>query len=156
MNRVLRRLLLVASLCLAGPVPADQALQGIDTLIVRYDGIGTDLAPYGLDRSKLESAVDELLAQAGIRVLHDQGPADVPTVTVALRLQTTLYHFYLYNIKLTLEAALPLPEPGAWTTLQTWSDGETGAIQPDKLGRLHATALQIVQRFLDERAAQNG
>jgi hypothetical protein len=157
---IVRGWLLALATCVAPPVAtADRSLHGIDTVLVRYDGIGTEFAPYGLDRGRLESSIDELLRNAGIRVLHGESPESsgaVPTVTVSLRLQTTPYQFYLYNVKLTLETPLPLPADGAWTMLPTWSEGETGEVQPDELGRLHDTALRIVQRFLGEHAAQNG
>lgn len=144
---------------IANPVPAvpDNALHGLTSVVVRYEGIDDELAPYGLNRDKLESSISALLGDAGIRVLPDRAgeiPSSAGTVTVKLRLQTTPYQFYLYNVNISLRTPLPLPAAGAYTTLETWSDGETGAIQPHALGKLQSTALQIVQRFVNDYAEQ--
>ena len=66
------------------------------------------------------------------------------------------FYFYLYDVNLSLRSKLSLAQDaGAYATVETWSDGSTGALQPSDLTPLRDLSLQLVDRFIAEHASQN-
>lgn len=130
-------------------------LAATGAVALEVDGIDADLAPYGLERGRVLEEMAARLRSAGIAVLPAEPlrPDDgAGVLRLRVRLMRTLYYFYLYNVNLTLHSPLPLQD-GGYTTVETWSDGWVGSVQPTDVGLLAGHAGELVNRFIAARAA---
>jgi len=163
---LLPNLLVCAGLVLAIPsaaVPVNYT-QGVlgatDALMLVIDGVDEELAANGLSRTRMEQDISSQLLAAGVQVVPESNlatGANTGVLTLQIRLERAPYYFFMYNIKLTLRSKLPMiPDGSAFTTVPTWSDGWTGAIQPTDVGQLQGHAEELLARFLAQRAAERG
>ena len=158
--------LLLTTLCCVGSLVATPAaiaavshaqgmLGATDVLTVVIDGLDEELAAHGLSRLKVEQEISGRLQAAGMQVVPESelGAAkNAGVLTLRVRLMRAPYFFYLYNINLTLRSKLTMtPDAGAYTTIETWSDGWVGAMQPTDVGQLHGFAGELLARFLAQR-----
>jgi hypothetical protein len=149
---------LLAVLALSPAYAADSrgVLAATSAVALDVDGIEDELAPYGLDRGRILEGMTARLHAAGVEV----APADAlradehaGVLRLRVRLMRTLYFFYLYNVNLTLHSRLPLQGGAGYTTVETWSDGWIGSVQPTDVGVLGRYAAELVDRFIAARAA---
>ncbi len=163
--------LLLAAICgLAAPAsipPVAAAVnhtQGVlgatEALTLVIDGLDEEMAAHGLSRMKVEEAISSRLLTAGIQVLPENelsAAKNAGVLTLRVRLMRAPYFFYLYNINLTLGSKLVVnPDANGFTTVETWSDGWVGAMQPTDVGQLQGFAEELLARFLAQRAAERG
>jgi hypothetical protein len=158
---------LLAPVAVAAPQAADKLqtweslpLRGVHAVAFVIDGLDDDgLSPYGLSRSGLLAGVAERLRHAGLEVVDPAAlpdRSDAALLSLHVRLMRAPYYFYLYNVRLALRSRLPLAQDaGAYTTIETWSEGSVGEVQPTSLGTLSDYSLLLVDRFIAAHAAQN-
>jgi len=134
---------------------AQGMLGATDALMVVIDGLDEELAAHGLSRLKVEQEISSRLQAAGMQIVPESEFAaakNAGVLTLRVRLMRAPYFFFLYNINLTLRSKLAMtPDTGAYTTIETWSDGWVGAIQPTDVGQLHGFAGELLARFLAQR-----
>lgn len=138
---------------------ANLPMRGIVAVTLVIDGVEDDLASYGLDRSALAAAASERLTQAGITVLGSDESArrpDAAFLRLRVRLIRAPYYFYLYGVNLALLGKLALvQDPRSYATVEIWSEGSVGAVQPSDLTPLRDLSLQLIHQFIAEHASQN-
>ena len=163
--------LLLAALCCVGSLVAirptaaavnhTEGVLGVtDALTLVIDGLDEEMAAHGLSRIKVEQEISSRLLAAGVQVVPEGDLAatkNAGVLTLRIRLMRAPYFFFLYNINLTLRSKLPVnPDANAFTTVETWSDGWVGAMQPTDVGQLQGFAEELLARFLEQRAAERG
>ena len=161
--------LLLAALCCVGSlisIPSTAAvvnhthgvLGATDTLMLVIDGLDEEMAAHGLSRIKVEQEISSRLQAAGVQVVPEGELAaakNAGVLTLRVRLMRAPYFFFLYNINLTLSSKMPVdPDANAFTTVETWSDGWVGAMQPTDVGQLQGFAEELLARFLEQRAGE--
>jgi hypothetical protein len=168
-HRVLKALAVVAPVAVGLPADADntiplsvQALRGVRTIGIAFDGVPAEIRRYGVDEAALRAQFEQRLRDAGVNVIAPQAVGETPAAAlmeVRFRVHTHAHdylHYTPYSVSVKLKQKIPLPNAAdAFLGETVWSDGRNGLEQPINLDRLNGYVLTILDQFIADLRAQN-